>query len=70
MIISNALDDYEEKIKVCGVDITPLILLLAMGFHSLFEGIALGLMKDIKVFMKLMIGVILHHLAASLSLGA
>ena len=40
-------DDGEKTIKLCGVDITPLILLLALGFHSIFEGIALGLIKDI-----------------------
>jgi solute carrier family 39 (zinc transporter), member 1/2/3 len=54
---------------VCGVNITPLILLLAIGFHSIFEGIALGMSKKRNVFINLMIGVVLHHIAATISLG-
>lgn len=54
---------------MCGVNVTPLILLFAIGFHSIFEGIALGLIKTESVFIDLMIGIILHHIAASISLG-
>lgn len=54
---------------VCGVNITPLILLFAIGFHSIFEGMALGMIKTKSVFISLMIGVVLHHIAATISLG-
>ena len=54
---------------ICGVNITPLILLLALGFHSIFEGIALGMIKEEGVFINLMIGVSLQHIAATISLG-
>jgi hypothetical protein len=47
-----------------------LILLVAIGFHSIFEGIALGMLEDRVAFINLMIGVALHHIAATLSLGA
>ena len=59
----------ESELKVCGVNITPLILLLAIGVHSIFEGIALGMSKSIPAFVNLMIGVTLHHAAATISLG-
>ena len=59
----------EKQLKVCGVNITPLILLFAIGFHSIFEGMALGMIKNESVFIDLMIGVVLHHIAASISLG-
>jgi zinc transporter 1/2/3 len=59
----------EKELLICGVNITPLILLLAIGFHSIFEGIALGLIKTESVFINLMIGIILHHIASSISLG-
>lgn len=59
----------EKRLMVCGVNITPLILLLAIGFHSIFEGIALGMTKKEGVFINLMIGVALHHIAATISLG-
>lgn len=59
----------DKEFLVCGVNITPLIILLALGIHSIFEGIALGLVKDRNVFIDLMIGVVLHHIAATISLG-
>ena len=59
----------ERKLMICGVNVTPLILLLAIGFHSIFEGIALGMTKNDGVFINLMIGVALHHIAATISLG-
>lgn len=59
----------ENQVLICGVNITPLILLLALGIHSIFEGIALGMSKSISVFVNLMIGVTLHHAAACISLG-
>jgi solute carrier family 39 (zinc transporter), member 1/2/3 len=54
---------------VCGVNVTPLILLIAIGFHSIFEGIALGMTNSESIFINLMIGVTLHHIAATISLG-
>jgi zinc transporter 1/2/3 len=59
----------EKKLMICGVNVTPLILLLAIGFHSIFEGIALGMTKNEGIFINLMIGVALHHIAATISLG-
>ena len=59
----------QNQVLICGVNITPLILLLALGIHSIFEGIALGMSKSISVFINLMIGVTLHHAAACISLG-
>lgn len=60
----------EQELKICGINVTPLILLLAIGFHSIFEGIALGTVSNKNVFINLMIGVVLHHIAATISLGA
>jgi hypothetical protein len=37
----------EKKVLVCGVNIAPIILLIALGFHSIFEGIALGMQKTV-----------------------
>ena len=59
----------EKHVLLCGVNVTPLILLLALGIHSIFEGIALGMSKSISTFVNLMIGVTLHHAAACISLG-
>lgn len=59
----------EKHVLLCGVNITPLILLLALGIHSIFEGVALGMSQSISSFINLMIGVTLHHSAACISLG-
>ena len=53
---------------MCHFDVTPITLVVAMGLHSIFEGIALGLMDSFKSFLNLAIGVILHSPIASISL--
>jgi zinc transporter 1/2/3 len=58
-----------KQVLICGVNVTPLVLLFALSIHSIFEGIALGMTKGISVFVNLMIGVTLHHAAACISLG-
>jgi len=45
------------------------VLLIALGFHSVFEGIALGLIQDLQVFINLMIGITIHHIVACVSYG-
>jgi zinc transporter ZupT len=59
----------DKKVLICGINITPLVLLIALGFHSVFEGIALGLIKDLQVFINLMIGITIHHIVACISYG-
>lgn len=59
----------EKEVIVCGINLTPLVLLIALGFHSIFEGIALGLIKDLSVFINLMIGITIHHIVVCLSYG-
>jgi len=43
-----------------GLDVTPLILTVSLGFHSFFEGLALGLVPEMHVLIDLMIGVAIH----------
>ena len=45
------------------------LLLFALGFHGLFEGISLGIQKTIKGALFLFIAISLHKWAASLTLG-
>ena len=54
---------------ICGFNVTPIVLMIALCFHSFFEGIALGLIKDLNVFINLAIGVVIHHSVAAISLG-
>ena len=47
----------EKRVEVCGINITPLVLLIALGFHCVFEGIAVGLITKLNVLINLMIGI-------------
>ena len=49
--------------------ITPYILLLALGFHGFFEGMALGIQSDISNTLSLFLAIMAHKWAASLTLG-
>lgn len=61
--------EHEHDHKNKGSSITPYILLIALGFHGLFEGMALGIQKDFKSTISLMLAIIAHKWAASLTLG-
>ena len=49
--------------------ITPYILLLALGFHGFFEGMALGIQSDMQNTLSLFLAIAAHKWAASLTLG-
>jgi zinc transporter 1/2/3 len=49
--------------------LTAYILLFALGFHGLFEGISLGIQSTIRQILFLFLAISLHKWAASLSLG-
>jgi len=50
-------------------NLTPYILLFALGFHGLFEGIALGVQSEISGTLSLLLAIAAHKWAASLTLG-
>ena len=51
------------------VGITPYILLLALGFHGFFEGMALGILDRLRDVLFLSLAIAAHKWAASLTLG-
>ena len=51
------------------VGITPYILLLALGFHGFFEGMALGIQGEVRDTLFLALAIAAHKWAASLTLG-
>jgi zinc transporter 1/2/3 len=62
-------DDNEHHHEHKASGITPYILLLALGFHGFFEGMALGIQSDIKDTLSLFLAIAAHKWAASLTLG-
>lgn len=50
-------------------ELTPYLLLAALSFHGLFEGIALGLQKNAKSSFSLLVAILAHKWAEALTLG-
>ena len=48
---------------------TSFVLLIALSTHAIFEGIALGLTKDIGAMVNIIVALSIHKTAASMSLG-
>ena len=46
-----------------------IVLVIAIGFHAFFEGIAFGLLTEIEQAWQLAVGIIVHKSAAAVSLG-
>ena len=51
------------------MNLSSFVLLIALSTHALFEGIALGLTKDLAPCVNIMLGLVIHKTAASMSLG-
>lgn len=62
-------DEEEPQVLLCGLNVAPIALLIALGFHCVFEGIALGLIQNLSVFVDLIIGITIHHGVACISYG-
>lgn len=52
------------------VSTSGIVLALALGVHSLFEGVAFGLMPTIEQMWELAMGIFIHKAAGVMSLGA
>ena len=68
MVLFENFHDHEHE-HGNKLGITPYILLLALGFHGFFEGMALGIQSDLKKTLFLCLAIAAHKWAASLTLG-
>ena len=67
---SNKLENkLKEQNPVTKGGLSSYLLLLALGFHGLFEGISLGIQSEIKGTLFLLLAIALHKWASSLTLG-
>lgn len=48
---------------------TPFVLMIALSVHAMFEGIALGLMKDLGSCINLIISILIHKFAEAMSIS-
>jgi zinc transporter 1/2/3 len=63
---------HREKVNefgCCKCNITPFILMIALSVHAVFEGIAVGIEAKSSVVYNLIMGIVIHKSAASVSLG-
>jgi len=61
-------NNQEAQIKQSS-ELTPYLLLAALSFHGLFEGIALGLQRSAKATISLALAILAHKWAEALTLG-
>jgi zinc transporter ZupT len=61
--------DNAEKVEKQTSELTPYLLLAALSFHGLFEGIAVGLQKNSKSTISLLLAILAHKWAEALTLG-
>ena len=63
-------DQGEDKETFCSdINLTSFVLLIALSTHAVFEGIALGLTPNLAPAMNIMLALMIHKMAASMSLG-
>lgn len=55
--------------KKKGLNMMPFILMIALSVHSIFEGIALGLQNELGPFINLMVSILMHKFAESMSIS-
>jgi len=62
--------EKEQRKSCCeGLNLTSFVLLIALSTHAIFEGIALGLTKELAPSLNIILGLCIHKTAASMSLG-
>ena len=65
----NIISEIEKEHHTVSSGFTPYVLLLALSFHGIFEGIALGLRSEVKGTLTLLFAIAAHKWAAALTLG-
>ena len=75
LVQDNSLnDDFKSNIHLSKNKLNknllqPFILLFALGFHAIFEGIALGILDDFNSVLSLMLVILAHKWAEGLTFG-
>jgi zinc transporter 1/2/3 len=50
-------------------DLTPVVLMIALSVHAIFEGIALGLLPGLSETVNLTISIVIHKFAEAMSIS-
>jgi len=57
-------EEHEEK-----CDLTPVVLMIALSVHAIFEGIALGLLSGLSETLNLTLSIVIHKFAEAMSIS-
>ena len=60
---------HETEPKKCNCNLTPIVLMIALSSHAVFEGIAVGVVDELKDLWTYVIAIALHKWAEAMSLG-
>jgi len=67
--VIDKIESAAPKKPTCISNMTPFILLFGLGTHAIFEGLALGLTKELKDVILFTAAICMHKGAAGMSLG-
>lgn len=62
------VEELEARKKTCGEVMSPFVILVGLGIHSVFEGVALGIEPDENAALLFALAIFLHKGAAGMSL--
>ncbi|CAI2372285.1 unnamed protein product [Moneuplotes crassus] len=68
-LLLNEEECKETKKSRCSCSLTPVVLMIALSTHAMFEGIATGLVDEVSQVWTYIIAIFLHKWAAAMSLG-
>lgn len=68
-IVSNEKDPKTSETKKSKCVVAPYVMLTAIGIHCIFAGLALGLEDEKSGFMGLLLAILLHKWAESMTMG-
>jgi len=69
--MNRPINEAEELRKAgsCCPNMTPFVLMIALSVHSIFEGIAVGITRDLQDVATLVLAIAIHKGAAASALG-
>lgn len=68
-LLDNKDHPIDERKPTCTENMTPFVLLIGLGAHSIFEGLAVGMANDMEKVGLFVLAIGMHKGAAGMSLG-
>lgn len=69
MSVRVARPDHKHDEDGGKCDLTPVVLMIALSVHAIFEGIALGLLPGLNEVVNLTVSILIHKFAEAMSIS-